>query len=155
MQTFSKDMTAMRTIFSLLFCLALQAAHGQTDSVFKGYYYNNVYQVYLRLNFYDEDVLVEGQELFGTLPGYLGSKRDARKWLFTSAEVKGQSSASLAITNDYGSEDLTATLRRNADGSLTLRQESGSRIKIAVDRKWVKLPTELRFEKQADKTSLE
>ena len=61
--------------------------YGQQQQSFKGYLYNEEYQVYLRINFYDNDVLPRGQELFGKLPGYLGSKRDTRLWLITDAKL--------------------------------------------------------------------
>lgn len=153
--------SAVRIVLLLLTAFVLsaeakaQTAEAQGDSVFKGYYYNNVYQVYLRLDLYGESIVVEGQEIFGALPGYLGAKRDSRKWLITGTEALDRSKATIAITNDYGSEDLTATLWAEADGQLTLKQEEGSRIKIVVDRKWVKLPTELKFEKMAEKQPLE
>ena len=53
--------------------------------------------------------------------------------------------ATIAVINDYGSEDLTATLTVNPDGTYTLRQEKGSVLKIARNRKWVKLPKSLVF----------
>jgi hypothetical protein len=41
---------------------------------------------------------------------------------------------------------LTATLIFNPkDGSYVLKQKSGSRMKIVVNRKWLKLPVELKF----------
>lgn len=61
------------------------------------------------------------------------------------SKEKGQNMYILGITNDYGSEDLSATLQYNGDGTYILRQVSGSRIKIVVNRKWVKIPTELTF----------
>ena len=54
----------------------------------------------------------------------------------------------LNITNDYGSEDLTATLTYDGKGKYTLTQTGGSRLKIAVNRKWVKIPMKLELVKQ-------
>ena len=62
------------------------------------------------------------------------------------AEIQGNK-ALLTIVNDYGSEDLTATLIHNTDGTFTLRQDSGSAIKIVKDRKWVKIPKVITFTK--------
>ena len=118
----------------------------QTDKVFSAYIYNDEYQVYMHINLYQNDIVVPGQELFGETPGYFGAERDPRKWLITSAKIDKKHSATLEITNDYGSEDLTATLDFNPkDGSYVLKQKSGSRMKIVVNRKWVKLPVELKF----------
>lgn len=130
------------TTFLLSVVLSIEA---QYMGVFKGYLYNDEYQVYINMDFYRNNIKVPGQEIFGELPGYFGSKRDGRKWLFVTAELKDSITAKLTITNDYGSEDLEATLRRLPDGSFELQQNDGSTIKIAVNRKWVKIPKRLQF----------
>lgn len=130
-------------MFVLLASLKLAA---QSNKVFHTYIYNDEFKVYMDINLYDNNVIVPNQELFGETPGYFGAKRDERKWLITSAKIDGKNTATLEIVNDYGSEDLTATLTFNPeDGSYVLKQKSGSRIKIVVNRKWVKIPTELKF----------
>ena len=118
-------------------------AQSNESEPFKGTFANDEYQVYITINFYDNDIIVPKQEIFGELPGYFGSKRDGRKWLITDAEITGPNTAELSIINDYGSEDLTATLTKNDDGTYTLKQKEGSTIKIAVNRKWVKIPKKL------------
>ena len=130
------------TTFLLSVVLSIEAQH---MSVFKGYLYNDEYQVYINMDFYRNNIKVPGQEIFGELPGYFGSKRDGRKWLFVAAELKDSITAKLTITNDYGSEDLEAVLRRLPDGSFELQQNDGSTIKIVVNRKWVKIPNRLQF----------
>lgn len=130
-------------MFVLLVSVKLAA---QNDKVFHTYIYNDEFKVYMDINLYENNVIVPNQELFGETPGYFGAKRDERKWLITSAKIDGKNTATLEIVNDYGSEDLTATLTFNPeDGSYVLRQKSGSRIKIVVNRKWVKIPTELKL----------
>lgn len=130
-------------MFVLLVSVKLAA---QNDKVFHTYIYNDEFKVYMDINLYENNVIVPDQELFGEIPGYFGAKRDQRKWLITSAKIDGKNSATLEIVNDYGSEDLTATLTYNPeDGSYVLKQKSGSRIKIVVNRKWVKIPTELKL----------
>ena len=130
------------TTFLLSVVLSIEA---QYMGVFKGYLYNDEYQVYINMDFYRNNIKVPGQEIFGELPGYFGSKRDGRKWLFVAAELKDSITAKLTITNDYGSEDLEAVLRRLPDESFELQQNDGSTIKIAVNRKWVKIPKRLQF----------
>ena len=46
---------------------------------------------------------------------------------------------------DYGSEDLTAELKRNSDGTYTLTRLAGSTMKIVVNNKWVKIPKDITF----------
>ena len=122
--------------------LAKQKA--EADGVFHTYIYNEEYQVYLDLNLYDQDIRVPNQDVFGEVPGYFGAVRDSRKWLIASAKIVGKNKAELDIINDYGSEDLTATLVYNPkDNTYLLKQTGGSRLKIVVNRKWVKIPVEL------------
>ena len=119
----------------------------QKDStIFKGYLSNNKYEVYLQINFYQNDIKVPGQEIFGTIAGFLGDRKDSRKWLITDAAIEGKT-AHLSIINDYGSEDLTADLTLESDGTYSLKQIAGSNIKIARNRKWVKIPKKLTFTK--------
>lgn len=119
----------------------------QKDStIFKGYLSNNEYEVYLQINFYQNDIKVPGQEIFGTIAGFLGDRKDSRKWLITNAAIEGKT-AHLSIINDYGSEDLIADLTLESDGTYSLKQIAGSNIKIARNRKWVKIPKKLTFTK--------
>lgn len=120
----------------------------QKDStIFKGYLSNNEYEVYLQINFYQNDIKVPGQEIFGTIAGFLGDRKDSRKWLITNAAIEGKT-AHLSIINDYGSEDLIADLTIESDGTYSLKQITGSNIKIARNRKWVKIPKKLTFMKK-------
>lgn len=120
----------------------------QKDStIFKGYLSNNEYEVYLQINFYQNDIKVPGQEIFGTIAGFLGDRKDSRKWLITNAAIEGKT-AHLSIINDYGSEDLIADLTLESDGTYSLKQITGSNIKIARNRKWVKIPQKLTFMKK-------
>ena len=131
-----------------LFCLAcigLRAQNG--NGPFRAYLYNNEFEVYLRINFYDQNITVPGQDLYGQLPGYLGKKNNSFAWLITSATIKGDK-ARLDLINDYGSEDLTATLTRKNDSIYVLKQESGSTIKVPNKGKWQKLPKTLEFKRK-------
>lgn len=118
------------------------------STTFKGYLYNEKYNVYLVIDFYHNNVMVPNQEIYGEMAGYFGDRQDGRKWLFTEAKIVSKNKAEIEITNDYGSEDLTATLTAIDGKNFLLRQEEGSTLKIARNRKWVKMPKELDFVKQ-------
>lgn len=134
----------MKKIILSILMLAMHIFCFAQDSVtFKGYIHNEEYKVYIKMNFYDKNVIVPGQEIFGELPGFFGSKNDSRKWLFTDAIIKNRTTAEISITNDYGSEDLTATLKLLPDGSYELIQNEGSTLKIVEKRKWVKIPKKI------------
>lgn len=135
----------------LLICILSAVCLGamaQTNKPFDARLSNDEYKVYLVIDFYHNDVMVPGQEIFGTMAGFLGDEKDGRKWFITEANLEKSNTANISIINDYGSEDLTATLTLNKDGSYTLKQQSGSTLKIARNRKWVKLPKQLVFKRQ-------
>ena len=145
-QLIEKEMK--RKILATLLCLISISSMAQTDStLFKGEITNKEYDVYMNIDFYHKNLKVPGQELFGEMPGYFGDRRDSRKWLITDADIEGKT-AHLSIINDYGSEDLTADLIALPDGSYELQQKDGSNLKIARNRKWVKIPKKLKFTKQ-------
>ena len=142
-------MTPNKVIFSALLLLlpSLTWAQKQGDS-FRAYLFNITYNVYLRINFYDQDVTVPGQELYGKLPGYLGKLHNSFCWVITSCEVKDEKKADLQLINDFGSEDLNATLTRENDSIYILKQGAGSTIKVPSNGKWQKLPKTLEFKRK-------
>lgn len=150
-------MNKLITIFLLGWaCMCAYAQKPTTNNkdttVFAGTFDNKEYNVYLTIDFYHNNVVVPNQEIFGEMAGYFGDKRDNRKWLFTSAEITDSTTATINITNDYGSEDLIATLTKQNDGTFILKQEKGSTLKIARNSKWVKLPKKLLFTKRGTPT---
>jgi len=138
-----------RTLLTLLSALLLTAASAQQQSkAFSAYLYNKEYKVYLRINLYDQNIKVPGQELYGELPGYLGKEHNSFCWVITSCEVKNDHEVKLQLINDFGSEDLTATLERRNDSIYVLRQEKGSTIKVPNNGKWQKLPKTMELKRR-------
>ena len=132
----------------IVFHLSLLSVSAQnTAKSFRAYIYNNDYEVFMRLDLYNESITVPGQELYGELPGYLGKKHNSFCWLITSSKIEGQT-AELQMINDYGSEDLTATLTVENDSLYVLRQVEGSTLKVPKEGKWQKLPTKLVFKRR-------
>lgn len=132
-------------LLNLLCILSMMATAQNSQGLpFKGVIGNSAYGIYIKMNLYDNNVTVPGQEIFGELPGFMGDSIDSRKWLFTSAKIN-KNTARLEITNDYGSEDLVATLTLNKDNTYTLQQVEGSNMRIARQKKWKKLPKTLIF----------
>ena len=145
---------AKKTILYALFLLASANLWAQNDNktpkeedVFRAYLYNNIYDVYLRINFYQQDISIPGQELYGQLPGYLGKMHNSFCWVITSCQVKSEREADLQMINDFGSEDLTARLMCVNDSTYVLRQLEGSTIKVPRNGKWQKLPKTLEFKR--------
>jgi hypothetical protein len=54
----------------------------------------------------------------------------------------------LQLINDFGSEDLTATLTRKNDSVYVLRQEGGNPIKVPRNGKWQKLPKTIELKRK-------
>lgn len=147
---FKNKMNMKRWLLAMALVVSVLSVWGQgccADTVtFAGRIENTEYQVWIEMDFYHNDVVTPGQEIFGQVPGYFGAKRDTRKWIFVDAEVKGKQ-ARLVITNDYGSEDLEARLTLERDGTYTLERLKGSTMKIVVGGKWVNIPKKLTFKR--------
>ena len=87
-------------------------------------------------------------KVFEQLPGYLAKRRNSFFWLVTAGKVVGEDEAELELINDYGSEDLKATLKMVDDSTFVLTQEGGSTLKVPNKGKWQKLPKKLEFKKR-------
>ena len=135
-----------KSILLLFAALTSALAIAQEEAKpFRAYLYNDEYDVYLRIDFYDESILIPGNELYGQLPGYLGKKNNTFCWPITTAKLKNEHTAELSLINDYGSEDLTATLTCENDSTYKLKKGKGSTLKVPKNGKWQKLPTTLPF----------
>lgn len=138
-----------KIIFTAFMLIACNFLCAQTESKpFKGTFYNDEYQVYLKIDFHGDGISVPAHEMFGELPGYLWKKNNGFYWLMTSAKMKSTNEAEADLINDYGSEDLTATLKMRGDSILTLKQGDGSAIKVPKKGKWQKLPSTLEFKRK-------
>ena len=140
--------TTILTLFLGLFALSVFAQ--EERKAFSGYLYNDEFEAYLRINFYDQDVTIPGQDLYGELPGYLGKKNNSFCWVITSCKIKSDKEAEMQLINDFGSEDLTATLIRKNDSTYILRQDEGSALKVPRKGKWAKLPKILEFKRNVN-----
>lgn len=143
-------MKTRKTLTTLAFMAICATASSQaTDSLaFRAYLYNNSYRVYMHINFYDSNVVVPGQELYGELPGFLSKEHNSFCWLITSAKIDSDHSARIEMVNDYGSEDLRAELVCQNDSIYILRQLSGSALKVPNNSKWQKLPKNLELKRK-------
>ena len=83
----------------------LQPADSGNKEAFRAYLYNDEFEVFLRINFYQQDITVPGQELYGQVPGYLGKKRNSFCWIITSATIKDENTSQIALINDYRPAD--------------------------------------------------
>lgn len=128
--------------------LALTAFAQKEERTFKGYLVNDEYEVFLRINFYDKNIRIAGQDLYGELPGYLGKRHNSFCWVMVDAEVESEKKATMTMINDFGSEDLVASLTRKNDSIYIFKQEKGSTVKIPKNGKWQKLPKTLELKRK-------
>lgn len=148
----------MKKLLNILFLLIVFTidSNAQTDSVFCATITNETENISININLYDQNIIVEGQEMLGEMAGYISADYDFRLWLIVSAEITSEDKAVLTIINDYGSEDLKAQLTfNNSNSTYTLNQLQGSTIKFAKNKKWIKLPKELQFKRVDKLTSLQ
>ena len=99
----------------LLACGALQAV-AQENRPFDVTIYDDEYKIYIKMDLYDKDVTVPGQDVLGQMDGYIGSKQSRSLWMIISSTVIDERTAEIEVVNDYGSEETARilTARRTA-----------------------------------------
>ena len=141
----------MKELIVLALCCFtnLQLRAQNECEAFRAYLYNKEYDTFLKLDFCNESISVPGQDFYSNLPGYIGKKANNFIWVITSAEVNGNK-AVMTMINDFGSEDLMASLTRENDSLYVFRQESGSALKLSLKGKWQKMPKKMEFIRQKE-----
>lgn len=135
-----------RLLLMLIVCLMQTVGALAQEKVFLGRFHNTELDLVLDMNLYEETVKIPGQDVLGEVYGYVEKNTDSRVWIIMGVKLSDDNkSAELSVINDYGSEDLVATISHDDDGGFTLRQQEGSTMKVAVRGKWVKLPKVMKF----------
>lgn len=144
-----KQVTMKRLFTTVAICLVTMGVCGQKRlRPFHAYLTNKEFEIFLQINFYEQDVNVPGQELYGQLPGYLGKERNTFCWVITAAKLKDERTAEASFINDYGSEDFTALLTQVNDSVYTLKHLDGSALKVPKNGRWQKLPTLIELKRK-------
>ena len=140
----------MKRIFTIFAtCLFAAATYAQKEHrPFRAYLFNKEYEIFMQINFYEQNINIPGQELYGPLPGYLGKERNSFCWVITSAKLKNDRTAEVAFINDYGSEDFTARLTQLNDSTYELRHLDGSALKVPKNGKWQKIPNLIELKRK-------
>ena len=94
-------MTRILLLVLLQLCCTTLSAQDDKQT-FHAYLYNNEYDVYLRINFYDQDIEVPGQSLYGKLPGFLGKVEGDGKAQQTAADSAHTGADERNSTLSYG-----------------------------------------------------
>ena len=143
-----------RIISCILFALSMSSiVKAQTTSPFVCVLDNADYDIVLTLDLDSQNISVPNHDLFGPLGGYLSKKRNSFYWLVVSSEVNGNK-AILTLVNDYGSEDIEASLTKKNDSTYIFKQLDGSPLKVPNNGKWQKLPKVMEFKKRQNATHI-
>ena len=136
----------LKCIILSLFAVLTLHINAQENNTFKRTIRNSEYKLLMDINLYADSVIVPGQEVLGECYGYIRKTTDTRVWIITDVTLQPDGkTALLELVNDYGSEDLTASLTVDKQGQYILKQIDGSTIKFVENKKWQKLPKELIF----------
>lgn len=138
-------MVMRKLLFLFVMSLVSAAAVAQQGRPFDTTIRNEEYKIYIRLNLYDKNITVPGQDVLGEVDGYFGSTQSSTKWIVVASRLIDGRTAEIEVVNDYGSEDFTATLKVNDDGTYEYKKDGGSTLKFAVRGKWQKIPSNLEL----------
>ena len=136
-----------KLLFLFVMSLVSAAAVAQQGRPFDTTIRNEECKIYIRLNLYDKNITVPGQDVLGEVDGYFGSTQSSTKWIVVASRLIDGRTAEIEVVNDYGSEDLEARLTLERDGTYTLERLKGSTMKIVVGGKWVNIPKKLTFKR--------
>lgn len=134
-----------KLLFLFVMSLVSAAAVAQQGRPFDTTIRNEEYKIYIRLNLYDKNITVPGQDVLGEVDGYFGSTQSSTKWIVVASRLIDGRTSEIEVVNDYGSEDFTATLKVNDDGTYEYKKDGGSTLKFAVRGKWQKIPGNLEL----------
>lgn len=134
-----------KLLFLFVMSLVSAVAVAQQGRPFDTTIRNEEYKIYIRLNLYDKNITVPGQDVLGEVDGYFGSTQSSTKWIVVASRLIDGRTAEIEVVNDYGSEDFTATLKVNDDGTYEYKKDGGSTLKFAVRGKWQKIPGNLEL----------
>ena len=138
-------MVMRKLLFLFVMSLVSAAAVAQQGRPFDTTIRNEEYKIYIRLNLYDKNITVPGQDVLGEVDGYFGSTQSSTKWIVVASRLIDGRTAEIEVVNDYGSEDFTDTLKVNDDGTYEYKKDGGSTLKFAVRGKWQKIPGNLEL----------
>lgn len=134
-------------LLTVLLSLFVLGSYAQESRLFEAKIYNSEYQMYIKMNLYEKNVLLpDDGEVLGEMAGYFWTKRDSRKWYILDAELIDDHTAQLSMVNDFGSEDFQAVITYDGDGKYTFKRTEGSTLKIVVKNKYVRIPKVVVFE---------
>lgn len=136
----------MRQLLTIIMTLMCSVIVAQTP--FKGKFFNDEHEIFLVIDFHNKDITVPGQEIYGEMDGYVGSKRTSLVWMITSSEIISDKKAKIEIVNDYGSEDADAELTIVDKNTIQYTRKSGSNLRFSKNGKWVRMPSKILFVKK-------
>lgn len=137
-----------KALFLLFAAFAQLTAMAQEARPFDVKVVNEEYKIYIRMNLHDKDLTVPGQDVLGQVDGYIASTQSRSTWIIIASEIVDERTAKIEVVNDYGSEDFTAEVKLNSDGTYSYKKTDGSTLKFAVKGKWQKIPSTLQFVKE-------
>lgn len=137
-----------KAFFTLFMAVAALQVAAQEARPFDTTIHNKEYKIYIKMDLYDKDITVPGQDVLGEMDGYFGSTQSRSMWMIVSSRLIDERTAEIEVANDYGSEDFIAVLKVEKDGTYSYKKKDGSTLKFAVNGKWQKLPGSLEFKKK-------
>lgn len=96
------------------------------------------------LDLYKESVVVPTMEEFGPMNGYMNGNIYG-VWTVTSHKIKDNTTATINLSNDLGSETQECLLTQKTDSTWVMKFIGRNVIKRVNGKKLVKIPSELTF----------
>lgn len=102
----------------------------------------------IEADLYEESIEVPGLEMFGPLNGYVSGRGIYGVWAITGVKKVNDNEAVVHFSNDLGSETQAVRFVWENDSTLLLEQKGGTTFKRVENKKLVKLPAKIIFNKR-------
>ncbi len=135
-------------LFFFLFAFSFVVGSSAQDAKrpFKGSFYNKENDIKLELDLYDTTIVAPSYSFLGAMNGYMtGNLYDI--WFVTDHSVK-KNKATVKLTNDLGADTQELILYFNKEGKLMYETSGTNFIRRSENRKWVKIPEKMVFERK-------
>lgn len=123
------------------------SAQDNVSQPFKGKFYSNDMDISLKIDLYEENIIVPNMDYLGALHGYLYGNGVYGVWMITSCKVEKERKATIHLANDLGSENQIVELTFENDSILTFEQKEGTTIKKVAGKKLQKIVSKFKLKR--------
>ncbi|MBQ6964816.1 MAG: hypothetical protein IJP82_03890 [Bacteroidaceae bacterium] len=135
----------MKKVF-FTFCMVCLSVAGWAQEAFTGVYYSKELKATLRINLMEKNIPLTDLD-FDETYGYMAGNVNGT-WVILDVKKADNQKALVRMVSDMGNDAQNVELRLTENGRIELKLVGEQNIKMVQDRKYVKLPKVVVFNKK-------